>query len=143
MGGSFRAVISIGRFISEGAQAIENVVAGGVPLVVAENMMLGTDHAEIGAQILAHWSFPSDIVNAVRLHHNPERVKHSNGQTEIVYLSNILCNAHGDGDSIKGHDNDPSPVVLKRLNINFSQYEIILERVCSWINKLSDTLNFD
>jgi putative nucleotidyltransferase with HDIG domain len=135
--------VLLDKFINEGAQAIKDVVAGGVPWVVAENMILGTDHAEIGAQILAHWSFPSDIVNAVRLHHNPERVKQSNGQTEIVYLSNMLCNSHGDGNSIKGHDLTPSPVVLRRLNISFSQYGTILDRVCSWINELSGTLDFD
>jgi putative nucleotidyltransferase with HDIG domain len=133
----------LGIFVKEEFQTIESIAAKGISLVMAENMVLGTDHAEIGAQILTNWSFPMDIVNAVRWHHNPERLKNSNMQTEIVYLSNLLCQSYGDGDSTGGQDLTPSSVVLKRLGIKLDQYELIFDRVCSWMNELSDTLNFD
>ena len=69
---------------------------------VAEKLILGTDHAEIGALILTKWSFPSDIVDTVRWHHNPEVLKVSTMQPEIVYLSNLLCQSNGDSDSTGG-----------------------------------------
>jgi HD-like signal output (HDOD) protein len=124
-------------------QKIKSLAAKGVPLDIAENMVLGTDHAEIGALILGKWSFPSDLVDAVRWHHNPERIKNSNLQSEIVYLSNLLCQSNGDSDSADRQFSMPSSVVLDRLGIKLEQYEVFAKKAHSWMNKLSDTLNFD
>ena len=43
----------MGAFVKEEFDNIKKIAAQGVPFEVAENMVLGTDHAEIGAQILA------------------------------------------------------------------------------------------
>jgi len=133
----------LGKFVKEDFHNIKKIAAQGVPLEVAENMVLGTDHAEIGAQILANWSFPSDVIDAVRWHHNPERISNSKMQTEIVYLSNLLCQSCGDGDSAESISLMPSTVVLDRLGIKLDQYELISNKVSIWINKLTDSLTFD
>jgi len=132
----------LGIFVKNEIQTIETVVAKGVPLEVAEHMVLGTDHAEIGSQILANWSFPSDIVNAVRWHHNPERLKNSNMQPEIVYLSNLLCQVSEGNSSDDRPFIMPSAVVLQRLNINKDQYRAIFDKTTIWLNQLSDRLAF-
>jgi len=64
----------LGEFVKRESQGIESIVARKVPLFVAENMVLGIDHAEIGALLLEKWSFPVDIVNAVRWHHDPDNI---------------------------------------------------------------------
>ncbi len=133
----------LGEFVKEESQKIQSLVAKGVPLVIAENMVLRTDHAEIGALILGKWFFPSDLVNAVRWHHNPERIKNSNLQSEIVYLSDLLCQSNGDSNSADGQFIMPSSVVLDRLGIKLEQYEVFAEKAHSWMKKLSNTLSFD
>jgi putative nucleotidyltransferase with HDIG domain len=133
----------LGKFVKEELQKIESITSNAVPLDVAEHMVLGTDHAEIGALILAKWSFPIDIVNAVRWHHNPEAIKNSNMQSDIVYLSNHVCQSNADSDSASGQHAMPSSVVLKRLGIKLDQYEKMAEKAHSWMKKLSDTLTFD
>ena len=133
----------LGKFLNEESQKFESLVAEGIPLDVAENMILGTDHAEIGALILTKWSFPSDIVDTVRWHHNPEVLNVSKMQPEIVYLSNLLCQSSGDSDSVDGKSIMPSSVVLDRLGITLEQYEVFAEKAHSWMNKLADTLTFD
>ena len=133
----------LGEFVKEELHQIESIAANGVPLVIAENMVLGTDHAEIGAQILANWSFPIDIVNAVRWHHSPESIKNSKLQPEIVYLSNLACQSQGDSDSVGDQFDMPSSKVLQRMGIKIDQYEMIADKAHSWQNKLSDTLSFD
>ena len=133
----------LGEFVQEEMQKIQSIAAKGVPLEIAENMVLGTDHAEIGALILAKWSFPSDLVNAVRWHHNPECIKNSNLHTEIVYLANLLCQSDVDSDSADGQLTMPSSVVLDRLGIKLEQYEVFSEKAHGWMNKLADTLTFD
>jgi putative nucleotidyltransferase with HDIG domain len=63
--------LTLGMFVKEHISTIKKIVSKGVPFEVAENMVLETDHAEIGTQILTQWSFPAKIINAVRFHHNP------------------------------------------------------------------------
>ena len=133
----------LGAFIKHESKQIENMVVRGVPSVLAEHMVLGTDHAEIGALILARWSLPSDIVDAVRWHHSPERIKNPTMQSDIVYLSNLMCQLDADSDFPGEQVITPSPVVLKRLGMNLEQYEKMAEKAQSWVRKLSDTLSFD
>ena len=81
----------LGRFVKECFSAINEIVSNGVPFEIAENMVLEIDHAEIGAQILAQWSFPPEVVNAVRFHHNPDSIHNKNLQIDLVYLANLFC----------------------------------------------------
>jgi len=81
----------LSKFLKEELQKIKKITENAVPSDVAEHMILGTDHAEIGALILSKWSLPFDIVNAVRWHHCPERIISSNIKSDIVYLSNQMC----------------------------------------------------
>jgi putative nucleotidyltransferase with HDIG domain len=133
----------LGEFIKKEPEKIQSITAKGVPFDIAENMVLGTDHAEIGALILSRWSFPSDLVNAVRWHHKPERNKNSTTKSDMVYLSNLVCQPHADSDSADGQFITPSSIVLDRLGIKLEQYKVIAEKAHSWMKKLSDTLTFD
>jgi putative nucleotidyltransferase with HDIG domain len=133
----------LSQFVKEERQSIERIRAKGVPLDVAEHMVLGTDHAEIGALILSRWSFPDDIVNAVRWHHNPERNKNSTTKSDMTYLSNLMCQPRSDSDSADSQPVMLSSAVLDRLGIKVDQYEVISAKAQSWMVKLSDTLTFD
>ena len=131
------------KFVKEDLQKIESITSKAVPLEVAEQMVLGTDHAEIGALILAKWSFPMDIVNAVRWHHNPENIKDSKMQSDIVYLSNLMCQSNAGGDSDSGQNAMPSSVVLKRMGIELEQYKAMAQKAHSWMEKSSARLAFE
>jgi putative nucleotidyltransferase with HDIG domain len=133
----------LGKFLKEELHKIESITSNAVPLDAAEHMVLGIDHAEIGALILAKWSFPKDIVNAVRWHHNPEAIKNSNIHTDIVFLSNQMCQTNGDSDSDSGQFAMPSSVVLNRLGIKMDQYKLMAKQAQNWMKNLSDTLTFD
>jgi len=126
----------LGPFVKKERQNIERIMATGEPLDVAEHLVLETDHAEIGALILAKWSFPDNIVNAVRWHHTPERNKNTTSKSDMTYLSNLMC-------QIDNQPVVPSPAVLKRMDIKLEQYDVVAAKAHSWMNKLSDTLTFD
>lgn len=133
----------LGPFVKEERQKIGRIMATGQPLEVAEQMILGTDHAEIGALILDRWSFPDDIVNAVRWHHEPERNKNSTVKSDMTYLSNLICQPQGDSDSAGGRSLKPAAAVLGRLGLKLDQYLKFAEKTQSWMSKLSQTLTFD
>lgn len=132
----------LGTFVKEELEAIESIAAKGVPFVVAENMILGTDHAEIGAQILAHWNLPSDVINAVRWHHDPDSPEACDTQMDVVYLSNLLCQVDASSKQAGANSIELSPAVIERLGIQLSQFEAISEKVSRWVNELSNALTF-
>jgi putative nucleotidyltransferase with HDIG domain len=133
----------LGKFIKAEQPKIDSLVAKGVPFFIAEKEVLKTDHAEIGALILSKWSFPEDLVNAVRWHHYPEGLENSNLQPEIVYIANLLCHSNGDSESDEEQLNMPYSSVLERLRIESEQYKVFAEKAHNWMKKLSDTLTFD
>ena len=133
----------LGAFVGEELEAIESIAAKGVPFVVAENMILGTDHAEIGAQILAQWNLPSDVINAVRWHHDADLPEASDTQMDVVYLSNLLCQVDVSSGQAGAQSIELSPAVIDRLGIKLSQFETISEKVSRWVNELSDALAFN
>ena len=133
----------LGKFVKVEQPKIDDLVVKGVPFGIAEKEVLKTDHAEIGALILSKWSFPDVLVNAVRWHHYPEGLENSNLQPEVVYLANLLCHSHADGESDEEPLNMPYSSVLDRLGIESEQYEVFAEKARNWMKKLSDTLTFD
>ena len=133
----------LGAFVKEELEDIQSIAAKGVPFVVAENMILGTDHAEIGARILAHWNLPSDVINAVRWHHEPDSPDASNLQMDVVYLANLLCQTQDTSGQDSGHAVELSPAVMDRLGIQIDQFEAIAGKVTSWVDELSSALAFN
>ena len=132
----------LSRFLRAEQSQFDSLVADGVPIVIAEKEVLKTDHAEIGALILTKWSFPDDIINAVRWHHYPEGAENANLHPEIVYLANLMCQPNSGG--VSGEEiNLPYPSVLEKLRIDSEHYETFAKKARDWVDKMSDTLTFD
>jgi putative nucleotidyltransferase with HDIG domain len=67
---------------------------GGCPTVEVEMCLSGRCHGEVGAEALGQWKFPSEIVEAVRWHHHPERS--SEPLTSLVYLAEFVTDSQED-----------------------------------------------
>ncbi|MGO8818801.1 MAG: HDOD domain-containing protein [Terriglobia bacterium] len=62
------------------------------PVYTVEERQDGFSHAEIGAYLLGLWGLPYAVVEAVALHHGPNRVPHQNFDTiSAVYAANLLA----------------------------------------------------
>ena len=63
----------------------------GCKVFEAEEELLGTSHAEIGAYLLGLWGLPNLAVEAIAHHHRPSRIPHSGFDcTVAVYLADLL-----------------------------------------------------
>ncbi len=133
----------LGKFVKAEQPKIDSLVAEGVPFVIAEKEVLKTDHAEIGALILSKWSFPDDLINAVRWHHDPDSPDTCDIQMDVVYLANLLCQISDTSGQAGGHAVELSPAVIDRLGIKLDQFETISEKVARWVDELSDALTFN
>jgi putative nucleotidyltransferase with HDIG domain len=130
----------LGGFVQEDLHQIEEMVAKGIAFEVAEFIVLGIDHAQIGARILEKWSFPSDLVNAVSRHHDPETCENHCTFSDIVHVANILGLMSGYGKGRNGVDVVVSNPVTERLGFKPSDLEILAEETQQGVNKLAGIL---
>jgi len=66
------------------------------PLYKVEEREYGFSHAEIGAYLLGLWGLPYAVVEAVALHHAPNRVPHrAFDAASAIYVANLLAQQQG------------------------------------------------
>jgi putative nucleotidyltransferase with HDIG domain len=135
--------IVLGRFVQEELPDIKRITADGVPLVLAENMVLGTDHAAIGATLLEAWAFPRDVVRAARWHHDPEAADGRSILVDIVHLADLMCRKNAGPQHLDQPPEELSPAVVSRLGIAEDQLEAVTGKVADWVDELSDALTFN
>jgi putative nucleotidyltransferase with HDIG domain len=130
----------MGEFVRDDLQQIEKMVIKGIAFEVAEFIILGTDHAHIGARIMEKWSFPEDLINAVGWHHDPDTCQNHCTFSDIVHVANILGMMIGHEGGGNGVETGPSNSVTERLGFNLAHLESLAEQTLTGVNKLSDTL---
>ena len=130
----------LGGFVEKELKEIEKVAARGIPFQMAEQEVLGTDHAEIGALMLESWSFPPNLVSAVRWHHDPDSAPETSSMTDIVHVANVLCLMIGIGIGVEGLHYEPSVSATKRLGIKPTQLELIASQTLEWAKELTDAV---
>jgi len=128
----------LGNVVQDGFDQIEMALEQDVSFETAENMVLGTNHADVGAEILTQWSLPVDIVNAVRWHHTPESAAKDDTMLDIVHIANVLCLMIGIGAGRDGLQYSPSEVVTERLGLESYHLEKVGSQTLQWTNELSD-----
>ena len=131
----------LGQFIQDDLAAVQAAAGSDVSFEIAEKEVLGVDHAEIGARILAHWSLPADLVHAVRWHHDPEGAEAANRTTDVVHVANVLCLMMGIGVGREGLQYEPSPEVTHRLGLKPLTLERVASQTLQWIEELSDVFS--
>ncbi len=59
----------------------------------AEEELLQTSHAEIGAYLLGLWGIPNLVIEAIAHHHHPTRIPHSCFDSSVaIYVADLLAN---------------------------------------------------
>ena len=128
----------LGEFVKDDIKKIEKIVSKNVSFEGAEQIALGTNHAEIGAKILESWGLPAEIVSAVRWHHDPDAADETSTLIDIVHVANVLCLMIGIGVGREGLQYKPSPVVTERLGIRSAHLEKVASQTLDWVSELAD-----
>lgn len=130
----------LGKHLLDYVESIDTLVTPENPFQIVEREVLGTDHAEIGARILQNWSFPANVVAAVRWHHEPDKAPEPNAMTDIVHAANILCMMIGIGTGREGLHYEPAPGVTKRLGLKAVLLEKLASQTLMWIDEINEIL---
>lgn len=130
----------LGDYVKEDMPKIDAMVAKGISFEVAEYIVLGTDHAEIGAKILQSWSFPTPLVEAVHWHHDANSCSGHCLMSDIVHTADILGQMAGYGK--KSGDCEPAAVsdVLERLGLTPEDLPPLAEQTAERVTALNETL---
>ena len=128
----------LGNFVKKDLSQIQAMVTKGISFDVAESMVLGTNHAEVGGQILHKWSFPAELVNAVQWHHDPESCENSCILSDIVHVANSVGLRTGFGKGGEGTDIEPFGPVVDRLGLKASHLEAMAQQTLQELEKLSE-----
>jgi putative nucleotidyltransferase with HDIG domain len=131
----------LGDYVQEDLEKIEGMVTKGISFEVAEFVVLGTNHATIGARILQNWSLPQELVNAVSWHHDPENCDHYCMLSDVVHIANIVGRRVGFGKGRDGQALEPSLEVAERLGVNQGHIDALAEQTLQEVGKLTDILN--
>jgi putative nucleotidyltransferase with HDIG domain len=130
--------LALGGFVDDDLKEIEGAASADIPFEVAEQSVLGTDHAEVGALILNRWSFPPDIVRAVQWHHAPDAGPQTSCLVDVVHVANVLATMIGIGGGREGLRHLPSEAAVRRLGLRAFQLEKVASQTLQWISELSD-----
>ncbi len=64
----------------------------------AEQEILDTDHAEVGAWLAKCWFLPDKLSEPIAFHHDVSRAENHRVKTAVVHLADVLIKASGFGD---------------------------------------------
>jgi HD-like signal output (HDOD) protein len=109
----------------------------GCSQVEAEEQIIGTSHAEVGAYLLGLWGIDRVVVEAVAHHHRPNRIPHVGFDVSTaVYIADRLSHDLDEGDD-KAPAADPSEfeheielLGLSQLYPGFRQKAMQLPKAC-------------
>jgi putative nucleotidyltransferase with HDIG domain len=131
----------LGDFIRRNTSSVDDESLRTVSFEKVERRLFGTDHAEIGAQILTGWSFPENIVAAVRWHHDPDAADKIDNLIDVVHIANVLCLMIGIGIGREGLQYTPSEAATRRLDIKGEQLEMVAAQAVGWVEELSESFS--
>jgi len=110
-----------------------------ISFIEAEKEVLGLTHAEIGSMILEKWNYSSEMIKAVRYHHEPDRVLDS-PLTHFISLSDTLAMLLGFTTGIDGLEYKGFPELFKNYGIKQKDIEIIL---MDSVTEIKEVIPFD
>lgn len=91
------------QYVAECAQEIMTLVEQQkFSFQEAEKVVIGIDHAELGAMVAEVWRFSPEMVDILKHHHQPANATLAKQETVVVYLSDLLCMMMGIGTGLDG-----------------------------------------
>jgi putative nucleotidyltransferase with HDIG domain len=135
--------VVLGTFPEVNAKAITDLaLEQRISFEQAEQKTLGIDHAEVGAFLVEHWSLPSSIVDAVRLHHHPERAVQDPLIVNLVHVADVVCLMAGVGASVDALSYRPSSQAMERLGLQLGLLDQIVYDVLNELLKIRTLFKF-
>ena len=87
----FGVIMSLWVAPKEFAAALSRAASGHIPLLEAEQEVLGLSHTEIGRMLGEKWHMPADLIQVIAFHDDVEKATEHRGLVAIIALVDLLC----------------------------------------------------
>jgi len=122
------------------AKVCEYAKANTIPLIEAEDKILGVNHAKIGKILADRWSLPLDLEYAIVHHHAPEEADKAIQLVNVIHLADTISHdlgcSHWEGEARK----QESAKCRAELKIGDADYAKILFNIESSLDKSQEFL---
>ncbi len=101
-------------------KTLDAELEGSEPSWQRERMEFGVTHADVGAYLLGVWGLPYPIVEAVAMHHEPERIGVRDFDVTVaLYVANALLREHRDAGifSTQHAEQAPDLALLEKIGV--------------------------
>lgn len=106
-------------------------------MAICEQEKIGTDHCMVGNLIVKEWRLPSEVLTAIRLHHDTEKKHRLGSIVSIVQLAEYIAGKLGYSPIVGRYD--PLPEYLVRhVRSSMSNYKVIMRDLPSEMEKAKD-----
>lgn len=124
------------------------------PFYIAEEKLLGFNHAMLGHYLTNQWNFPSPISLGVLNHHNPERILKTSPASdriiqESVFIANTIAKAMNFGHSCDEILDEIPAEMLRELRLAGGPTERFFQSIlhnlnlfCKYLNIAAPVINF-
>lgn len=112
----------------------------GISFEEAERRILGTDHVEVGAELLTCWNLPGEIVDVVRYRLTPDACPHPNLALDLVHAGDAIARLTGMGQGLDGMQYKVSEAVVARLGLKDSAVEKIMTMLLEHVTIVKELL---
>jgi putative nucleotidyltransferase with HDIG domain len=103
------------------------------PFHHVEARLLGFDHAELGARVAARWSFPQELEEAIRYHHDPDQATLKPMLAHVVHVADAVCMMLGQGLGGDGLNYEVSRGSLEILGFDQDRLMRLMDEVAQMV----------
>jgi putative nucleotidyltransferase with HDIG domain len=130
--------VLLGTFVEVDDEPIKELIAlDRLAFNEAERMVLGIDHAEVGAYLLERWNLPAEMVAVARWHHEPSRAGDDlQSLVDLVHVANAICLNHGWGPGDDGLPCRFEEAAAARLGLKSQDMESVASQVVAGVEEL-------
>lgn len=132
----------VDRFLPEIGANLEREVAAGVRRLDAEEMLLGMNHAEIGARLAERWNFPAVLVDAIRHHHEPEKATVDPLLVSFAHLGEIVVQQLEIGEGLEPLAYELKSSALGLAGMTREGFEALEDELRAEIGRAKDLVDF-
>ncbi len=126
----------------EYAAVLEEAAKGTMSLSEVEKEMLGTTHADVGREVIAHWRLPRLYEESVWSHHAPVQIldEEQYQLSGILHIANILAHMTSAGASGNRFPQKLTNPLLKRFGLSADILDSLMEKVPGQIDAICEEI---
>jgi len=105
-------------------------------LCLAEQEVVGFDHAEAGGELIRQWNLPDNLYECVRYHHDPSKAEQHPLEVAIVHLADCVAHAVQDETEIDQQLAAVDPLSWEQTGLTLKDLDAVLPVVKSQSGKV-------